>query len=248
MGFSLPDMKVSLTLCLHSSPQIPQSLCSVRLNPPIVAQHLFFPPSMEPDKGKQSSHKTPYTELEQVNSDFILAITLQEQERTFTMLATIDGESDQEDVSESSFENDDDDFDEDAAFFENQEFELADLEFPEGEGSNGEEMEVDEIDPDELSYEELIELGEFIGEERRGLSATEIPSCLHPHTCHFADNKSGIDRCVICQVEYEEGEALVALPCEHPYHTDCITKWLQMKKACPICSTEVSTPKLPNKP
>ncbi|KAF7816834.1 E3 ubiquitin ligase BIG BROTHER-related-like [Senna tora] len=198
---------------------------------------------MEPEDGKQTSHKTPYTELEQVNSDLILAINLQEQERTFTMLSTIDSEeSSDDDESESSF-------DEDADFSESQEFELEDLQFLEGEGSNYEEMEEDEIDPDDLSYEELIELGEFIGEEKRGLSANEIPSCLYPHTCHFGENKTGIDRCVICQIEYEEGEALAALQCDHPYHIDCISKWLQIKKVCPICSTEViSTPKLPNNP
>lgn len=37
-------------------------------------------------------------------------------------------------------------------------------------------------------------------------------------------------RCVICQVEFEGGEMLVALPCDHPYHSDCISKWLQIGK------------------
>lgn len=198
--------------------------------------------SMDEDS-KQSSHKNPpYTEFEQVNYDFILAISMQEQEGTLTMPSTIESETD-EDVSDSSFDNDDD---EDADFFESQEFET-DPRFLEGEGSNDEEemeMEEDEIDPDELSYEELIELGEFIGEEKRGLSPNEISSCLHPYTCQSAESKSGIDRCVICQVEYEEGEALVALQCEHPYHKDCISKWLQIKKVCPICNVEVSTPNI----
>ncbi|XP_027339452.1 E3 ubiquitin ligase BIG BROTHER-related-like [Abrus precatorius] len=195
---------------------------------------------MEREEGKQSSHKNPYIELEEVNFDFILAIGLQEQERAFTMLATIESESD-EDVRDSSFDNDDGDPD----FIESQEFE-ADLQFHESEGSNDDddemELEEDDIDPDELSYEELIELGEFIGEETRGLSANEISLCLYPYNCHSPESKTGIDRCVICQVEYEEGEALVALQCEHPYHADCISKWLQIKKVCPICSNEVSTP------
>ncbi|KAI9097720.1 hypothetical protein K1719_025491 [Acacia pycnantha] len=219
-------------------------------HPSIVAEHPL-PSLMEPEKGKQSSNKTPYTELEQVNSDFILAIALQEQEGTFTMLTTMESEeSSNEDESGSSFEDDVEDGDVDD-FSESQEFELGDLQLLEGEGSNDDddeemEEEEDEIDPDEMSYEELIELAEFVGEERRGLSPNEIPSCLHPYTRHFAENKTGIDRCVICQVEYEEGEALMALPCEHPYHSDCITKWLQIKKVCPICSCEVSTPKLAN--
>lgn len=37
-------------------------------------------------------------------------------------------------------------------------------------------------------------------------------------------------RCVVCQLEYDEGEKLVALPCDHPYHCECITTWLQIKK------------------
>lgn len=201
---------------------------------------------MEPEKDKQSSHKTPYTELEQVNSDFILAISMQEQERNFTMLATIDSEEsniDEDDESESSF--DDDGSESNADFFESQEFGSEDLQFLEGDDEEMEEE--DEIDPDDLSYEELIELGEFIGEEKRGLSVNEIQSCLNPQTCDFGgENKTGIiDRCVICQVEYEQDEQLAALQCDHPYHTDCITKWLQIKKVCPICGTEVSTPKLP---
>ena len=37
-------------------------------------------------------------------------------------------------------------------------------------------------------------------------------------------------RCVICQVEYEEGEQLAALLCQHPFHGECINQWLQIKK------------------
>ncbi|KAJ1388118.1 hypothetical protein SESBI_39383 [Sesbania bispinosa] len=128
---------------------------------------------MEHEDGKQSSHKNPY---EEENFDLILAIGLQEQERTFAMLETIESESD-EDVSDSSFDNDDD-------FSESQEIE-SDLQFLEGEGSNDDEemdMEEDDIDPDELSYEELIELGEIIGEEKRGLSTMKsLPAYTLTH-------------------------------------------------------------------
>jgi hypothetical protein len=37
-------------------------------------------------------------------------------------------------------------------------------------------------------------------------------------------------RCVICRVEFDEGESLVALPCKHPYHSECIHQWLQSNK------------------
>lgn len=39
-----------------------------------------------------------------------------------------------------------------------------------------------------------------------------------------------ICRCVICRVEFDEGESLVALPCKHPYHSECINQWLQLNK------------------
>ncbi|XP_014500792.1 E3 ubiquitin ligase BIG BROTHER-related-like [Vigna radiata var. radiata] len=190
---------------------------------------------MEGDEGKQCS-QNPYVELEEVDFDFILALSMQEHEREFTMLSTIESESDE--------------YLSDPDFVESHEFN-SDLQFLEDEESNDnddddeeEEMEEDEIDPDELSYEELMELGEFIGEETRGLSVNEISICLNPYTWQRDETKSGIDRCVICQVEYEDNEALVALQCEHPYHADCISKWLQIKKVCPICSNEVSTPNM----
>ncbi|KAL2317824.1 hypothetical protein Fmac_031700 [Flemingia macrophylla] len=200
---------------------------------------------MEREEGKQPPQKSPlHNQHEQVISsdNFALENGSQEQNGTFTTFATFESENE----SESSFDDNYDD--EDAEFFLSQEFE-ADLQFLESEGSNDDDYdegmeEDDEIDVDELTYEELIELGDFIGQEKRGLSANEICSCLHSHTFHSSQNKSGTDRCVICQVEYEEGESLVAIQCEHPYHTDCISKWLQIKKVCPICNTEISVPKM----
>ncbi|KAF8094933.1 hypothetical protein N665_0348s0016 [Sinapis alba] len=103
--------------------------------------------------------------------------------------------------------------------------------------------EEDEIDPDQLSYEELIALGEFIGVEKRGLTQTEISTCLKESSYVFSHNKneSSSDRCVVCQMEFEVGESLVLLRlCNHPYHSECITKWLQTKKICPICGSEPS--------
>ncbi|KAI4320563.1 hypothetical protein MLD38_034031 [Melastoma candidum] len=129
--------------------------------------------------------------------------------------------------------------------------------FLEGEGSNSYresdadeeedddlDLDLEDIDPDELSYEELIELGEIIGEESRGIPREQAGKCLR--SCLFKKNEwvTEIDRCVICQVEYEEGEGVVAVnPCNHPYHVECITQWLLLKRTCPICSSEVSPTK-----
>ena len=49
-------------------------------------------------------------------------------------------------------------------------------------------------------------------------------------SCHFTERKSEINRQVICQAEYEEVETLIALHCKHPFHAECISTWLQIKK------------------
>ncbi|MED6170202.1 hypothetical protein PIB30_028717 [Stylosanthes scabra] len=217
---------------------------------------------MEGDDGKQPNHKEPCNNnssntntnnnelFEQENFDYILAISLQEQEggSTYTTLATIVSEDDEEDDDADESSLDDEEEDDDSEYYlESQDFEESETQFLEGEGSNyddeveEEEMEEDEIDPDEMSYEELLELGEIIGEENRGLSENEVSSCLYPYTCKSNSVDGRIDRCVVCQLEYEEGESMVALECKHPFHEDCITTWLQIKKVCPICGNEVST-------
>ncbi|KAG5250845.1 zinc finger family protein [Salix suchowensis] len=201
---------------------------------------------MDNDERKQASSRDPYTQLEQIHSDFVLAMALQEQERAFTILTAIESDSNEEesdDDSSSEFNADDNDYE----FFQSHEFE-SEMEFLQQEGqdsSSDEDMEEDgdEVDSDELSYEDLIALGEFVGQERRGLSINEISTCLRPCKYESSARKTGTDRCVICQMEYEEDESLVALSCDHPYHSECIAKWLQINRICPICSTEVSSPK-----
>ncbi|XVE55297.1 hypothetical protein DITRI_Ditri03aG0147700 [Diplodiscus trichospermus] len=190
---------------------------------------------MENKDSNQSSKKVPFTQFDQVDSDFVMALALQDQERAFSMLETIE----ESDDSESSYESNNNDYE----YFQGLNA-GGDLEFLEQQdSSNDEDMEdeADEIDVDELSYEELIALGEIIGVEKKGLSQNEISSCLFPCKFQSVECKTGIDRCVICQVEYEEDESIVALPnCEHPYHSECISKWLQVKKICPICNNEIS--------
>nr|CAD1830503.1 unnamed protein product [Ananas comosus var. bracteatus] len=98
-----------------------------------------------------------------------------------------------------------------------------------------------EVDPEEYTYEELIALGDVVGTESRGLSADTIASL--PSANYKAQNvqDGNTEQCVICRVEYEEGENLVVLSCNHTYHPECINKWLQINKVCPMCSAEVST-------
>ncbi|KAE8706229.1 pentatricopeptide repeat-containing protein [Hibiscus syriacus] len=98
----------------------------------------------------------------------------------------------------------------------------------------------EEVDPDELSYEELLALSEVVGTESKGLSADSVASL--PSVTYKAENShtGSSDLCVVCLVEYEEGDSLTALSCKHSYHPECINNWLKINKVCPVCSAEVS--------
>ncbi|XAR73106.1 hypothetical protein NMG60_11006956 [Bertholletia excelsa] len=211
----------------------------------------------------------------QLHSDFAFALALHQQQLLEFQETAVTHqigstnpfhyeEEEEEEEEESDDRNhddgdneDDDDIDMSPLFND----ELGYLEEEDGNDDQN-DMEEDDVDPDELSYEELIALGEMVGEESRGLSAEEISSCLSPYpnpissstitttTATSVNFDKDNDRCVICQVEYgnEEGEEdddggsaeLVALPCNHPFHSRCISKWLLIKKICPICNAEVS--------
>lgn len=97
----------------------------------------------------------------------------------------------------------------------------------------------DDIDPDNMQYEELVNLTETVGVENRGLSASHIsrlPTSIYTSGM-FSKNKE--ETCTVCQENFKFGKLVMTLPCSHPYHSKCITKWLKLKKTCPMCLKEV---------
>ena len=55
------------------------------------------------------------------------------------------------------------------------------------------------------------------------------------------DNEDeGFRKCMVCLVEYSEGEDLRTMPCMHFFHKECIDKWLlERGSTCPICKFNI---------
>jgi hypothetical protein len=47
------------------------------------------------------------------------------------------------------------------------------------------------------------------------------------------------DLCAICLMDYEDGESLRVLPCQHFFHPACVDTWISVHNACPMCKVVV---------
>ncbi|KAK9092788.1 hypothetical protein Syun_027699 [Stephania yunnanensis] len=101
------------------------------------------------------------------------------------------------------------------------------------------------LDIDDMSYEELLALGERIGNVKTGLSEENISRSLktrvHSSSCREDINCDMRETCIICQLDYEKEENVGILECGHEYHADCIKQWLTLKNVCPICKMPALT-------
>ncbi|KAJ9182951.1 hypothetical protein P3X46_006881 [Hevea brasiliensis] len=107
------------------------------------------------------------------------------------------------------------------------------------------------LDIEDMSYEELLALGERIGNVNTGLSEETIrsqlktrkylssPMSINLEETACMDQES--DSCIICQDDYKHQEKIGTLDCGHEYHADCLKKWLHVKNVCPICKSEALT-------
>ncbi|CAN4095375.1 unnamed protein product [Withania somnifera] len=95
------------------------------------------------------------------------------------------------------------------------------------------------LDVDNMTYEELLALGERIGDVCTGLSEETISSRLKQRNYKSikTEEPEEAEPCCICREEYNEGDDLGKLECGHDFHTDCIKQWLMQKNLCPICKT-----------
>jgi len=100
--------------------------------------------------------------------------------------------------------------------------------------------------PSQYTYEQLMRLGETIGEVSKGAAAEDI-AALRTMSYDEASADSTVilgEQCSICRMEYESDDTLRVLGCGHAEHAECLDQWLAVNKACPLCQVEVSKPAL----
>ncbi|XP_022755248.1 uncharacterized RING finger protein C4G3.12c-like isoform X2 [Durio zibethinus] len=55
-----------------------------------------------------------------------------------------------------------------------------------------------------------------------------------------AEGGDAVEQCYICLAEYEEGDKIRVLPCQHEFHMSCVDKWLkEIHGVCPLCRGDV---------
>ncbi|XP_015899193.2 probable E3 ubiquitin-protein ligase ZFP1 isoform X1 [Ziziphus jujuba] len=104
------------------------------------------------------------------------------------------------------------------------------------------------LDIEDMTYEELLALGERIGNVSTGLSEDAIIRQLKLRTYFSSSTTINLEEaewtvkeaeaCIICQDEYKNMEKIGTLKCGHEYHAECLKKWLLIKNVCPICKSE----------
>jgi len=94
------------------------------------------------------------------------------------------------------------------------------------------------LDIDNMSYEDLLALGEAMGNVNTGLADEKVSECVKEVVCCSSDHTQ-MDQddgsCAICLEDYRDKEALGILKCRHDFYAGCIKKWLQTKNSCPVC-------------
>ena len=115
----------------------------------------------------------------------------------------------------------------------------------------------EEINVDEMSYEQLLELEELMGKVSKGLTPEQIEVAFwfyrdsighcysslrtksRPREANVSVALLMANSCSVCQYEVATGETVKILPCDHIFHSDCITPWFGQQKTCPICGAHV---------
>jgi len=83
---------------------------------------------------------------------------------------------------------------------------------------------------------------EFVDLEENGPVYSQDQHLSNQHPGLFSSLPENEDEvaCSICLCEYENGDKLITLPCNHVYHADCIKSWTDKSTRCPLCNLDLN--------
>ncbi|KAF0694688.1 Aste57867_14458 [Aphanomyces stellatus] len=98
------------------------------------------------------------------------------------------------------------------------------------------------VNPDTMSYDELLRLGEQMGDvkkERWQEKAIHVLSRLPTQRWQGLPEGEN-SMCIVCQDEYKPNDHVLTLPCAHMFHYDCVQGWIQDNNECPMCKMPIA--------
>ena len=80
-------------------------------------------------------------------------------------------------------------------------------------------------------------------DEQHAIDVDEESGNTSQHNHESSEPDDETFDCTICLMEVNDGEQVGVLSCSHIFHVDCLREWIIRRNACPLCQTEISTPR-----
>ncbi|CAF3583454.1 unnamed protein product [Adineta steineri] len=87
------------------------------------------------------------------------------------------------------------------------------------------------------NYEQLLDLAEKLSDPNR-LNKVDIEQFISYRYKTITTTDTSLSKqtdCVICMSQFRNSQRIRVLPCQHEYHSKCISRWFTMNSSCPIC-------------
>ncbi|KAF2993404.1 hypothetical protein E8E13_001712 [Curvularia kusanoi] len=76
-------------------------------------------------------------------------------------------------------------------------------------------------------------------EQPEGIAAAVAPTALAAGSGSEASNDDALG-CTICTEDFEKGQDIRVLPCDHKFHPECVDPWLlNVSGTCPLCRVDL---------
>ncbi len=102
--------------------------------------------------------------------------------------------------------------------------------------SNNNNIRIQDLEED-LLLDDLLN-NESINKQDSQAILNYLPNSVIKEVKKNGDNNN--TKCVICLSDFQVGDNVSTLPCLHIFHNDCLEKWINQQKWCPICKFDIS--------